>query len=227
MFLAAVREARHFGPQDPRLDISLNKLALLRVTRGRQARLHAQHPARPIARQRQMARHGRQRYQPRLARWRARPGRHIQARLSRRFGEPGRSSALRTQHFFTPARMSRRSGEHSRGARRSLLRPAYQAKRLRAALHWTRPTRRAVPSGHHERRQKSLRQRSSWRVPRLHRSQQWQRPHSTIRRAGPHHPGRRVRHGSKRQAARSPRRAMLHVGQPHLAQLWLQQRATA
>ena len=31
MFLAAVREARHFGPEDPRLDISLNKLTLLRV----------------------------------------------------------------------------------------------------------------------------------------------------------------------------------------------------
>src|SRR5918911_87791 len=34
MFLAAVREARHFGPRDPRLDISLNKLALLRVARS-------------------------------------------------------------------------------------------------------------------------------------------------------------------------------------------------
>src|SRR5215475_11726067 len=34
MFLAAVREARHFGPQDPRLDISLSKLELLRVARG-------------------------------------------------------------------------------------------------------------------------------------------------------------------------------------------------
>jgi hypothetical protein len=31
MFLAAVREARDFGPQDPRLDISLNKLELLRL----------------------------------------------------------------------------------------------------------------------------------------------------------------------------------------------------
>jgi hypothetical protein len=33
MFLAAVREARDFGPQDPRLDISLNKLELMRVAR--------------------------------------------------------------------------------------------------------------------------------------------------------------------------------------------------
>ena len=34
MFLAAVREARNFGPQDPRLDISLSKLELLRVTQS-------------------------------------------------------------------------------------------------------------------------------------------------------------------------------------------------
>jgi len=227
MFLAAVREARHFGPQDPRLDISLNKLALLRVTRGHQARLHSQRPARQTARQRQMARHSRQRHRPHLARQRARPGRHIQARLSRRSREHSKFAVLRRQHFFTQARLSRRSGEHSRGARRSISRPAYQAKRLRTALHRARPTHRAVSSVHHERRQKSLRQRSSWRAPRLRRGQQWQRPHSTIRRTGPHHPGRRARHGSKRQAARSPRRAMLHVGQPHLAQLWLQQRATA
>src|SRR5919199_1027427 len=48
MFLAAVREARHFGPQDPRLDISLNKLALLRVARSHQARAGrpTQRPAR-------------------------------------------------------------------------------------------------------------------------------------------------------------------------------------
>src|SRR5881397_2766317 len=38
MFLAAVREARDFGPQDPRLDISLSKLALLRVARNAHSR---------------------------------------------------------------------------------------------------------------------------------------------------------------------------------------------
>src|SRR5215467_14945422 len=45
MFLAAVRAARHFGPQDPRLDISLNKLALLRVVRSRsgKAMVRSQH----------------------------------------------------------------------------------------------------------------------------------------------------------------------------------------
>src|SRR5262245_63641780 len=57
MFLAAVREARHFGPQDPRLDISLNKLELLRVTRGQQAQLHPQHSKRKKPHQRQLARH--------------------------------------------------------------------------------------------------------------------------------------------------------------------------
>jgi hypothetical protein len=41
MFLAAVREARHFGPQDPRLDISLNKLELLRVARSTQSKAGA------------------------------------------------------------------------------------------------------------------------------------------------------------------------------------------
>lgn len=34
MFMAAVRQARRFGPQDPRLDISLHKLTLLRGVRG-------------------------------------------------------------------------------------------------------------------------------------------------------------------------------------------------
>jgi len=201
MFLAAVREARHFGPQDPRLDISLNKLELLRVTRSQQARLHSQHPTRKTVRQRQMARHGRQRHQPRLARQRTRPGRHSQARRSRR------------------------SKEYSRGARRSISRPAYQTKRPRAALHRAQPTRRAAPAVHHERRQQSLRQKSSQRAPHLSRGQQRQRPHSTVQRARPHHPERRARHGNKRRAARSPRRAMLHVGQPRLTQLWLQQRA--
>src|SRR5712691_5994643 len=78
MFLAAVRSARHFGPQDPRLDISLNKLALLRVIRGQQAqaRLHSQGPARQkeTARQRRVSRHSRQRQPPRTALQRAKPG---------------------------------------------------------------------------------------------------------------------------------------------------------
>src|SRR5947208_3291943 len=65
MFLAAVREARRFGPQDPRLDISLSKLALLRVARGAHSRagVRAQRVIRskPPARQPGAARLGRQR----------------------------------------------------------------------------------------------------------------------------------------------------------------------
>src|ERR671933_738303 len=81
MFLAAVREARYFGPQDPRLDISLNKLALLRVIRGQHA------TAQKTARQGRVSRRSRQRPQPRTALQRVRPGRHKQALWSGRPGE--------------------------------------------------------------------------------------------------------------------------------------------
>src|SRR5437899_10687814 len=66
MFLAAVREARHFGPQDPRLDISLNKLALLRVARSAHGRAGVRtqhvtrrksHPRKPGMRRRRHRRH--------------------------------------------------------------------------------------------------------------------------------------------------------------------------
>src|SRR5262245_59786998 len=80
MFLAAVREARHFGPTDPRLDISLNKLALLRVIRGEQAQFRSQRTARkkaPTA-QGRVSRRSRQRQQPRTTLRHARPGRHQQ-----------------------------------------------------------------------------------------------------------------------------------------------------
>src|SRR5215470_10937869 len=51
MFLAAVREARYFGPQDPRLDISLNKLALLRVAQSARSKagVHARRGTRRTA----------------------------------------------------------------------------------------------------------------------------------------------------------------------------------
>ena len=42
MFLAAVREARELGPQDPRLDISLHHLALLRIARSAQSQAGGQ-----------------------------------------------------------------------------------------------------------------------------------------------------------------------------------------
>jgi hypothetical protein len=98
MFLAAVREARYFGPQDPRLDISLNKLALLRVIRGQHA------TAQKTARQGRVSRRSRQRPQPRTALQRVRPGRHKQALWS---GRPG---------------------EHRKGVRPSISRPAHRSK---------------------------------------------------------------------------------------------------
>ena len=205
MFLAAVRQARHFGPQDPRLDISLNQLALLRVTRDQQASapLRSQPTARHTARQGRVSHHGRQRQQPRTALQRARPGGHQQALLSRR------------------------SGARGKGVRISTAPAARQAKRSRAALHRAQPTPRTVPAVRHERRQKSIRRESSRRLPQLRRGHQLQRPRDTIRRAGPKHAGRRIRPGIRRQAARSPRRTMVHAGPPHIAQLWLQQGAMA
>jgi hypothetical protein len=80
MFLAAVREARYFGPQDPRLDISLNKLALLRVIRGHYA------TAKKTARQERVSRRSRQHQQPPTTLQHVQPGRHKQALRS---GHPG------------------------------------------------------------------------------------------------------------------------------------------
>jgi hypothetical protein len=199
MFLAAVREARYFGPQDPRLDISLNKLALLRVVRGQYtlAQRRSQRTARHTgtARQRRVAHHGRPRHQPRTALRHVKPQHHKQAWLSRR------------------------SGEHKKGTRLSISRPERRSKRPRAALHRARPTRRAVAALRHERQQESVRQGSSRRASHLRRGHQLQRPRITRHRAELKHPEHHARHSSKRQAARSPRRAMPHVGQPHRVQL--------
>lgn len=207
MFLAAVREARHFDPQDPRLDISLNQLVLLRVRRGQQAqvRRHSQRTARHrgTARHGRIARRGHQRQRPHMALQRAKPGQHQQARRSGRHGE-------------------RRPG-----TRVGISRPAHQAKPAHTALRRARLSHRAVPSMRHERRLKGVQRGPSRRVPSLRQGRQWQRPHVTIRRAGPQHPGRRARYGGKHQAARSPRQALLHAQQPLLAQLGLQQGVSA
>ena len=169
LFLAAVREARHFSPQDPRLDISLNNLALIRVTRDQHANTarRSQPTARhkQIARQGRVARHGHRRPPLRTALQPAKPGRHQQVLLSRR------------------------AGERRKGARSS--------------------------------------REASRQAPQVRRGHQIQRPRVTIRHAGPKQPGRRARPDSKRRAARSPRRAMLHAGPPCIAQLWLQQGAMA
>jgi hypothetical protein len=207
MWLAAVRQARYFGPQDPRLDISLNALAVLRETRHQ----HASTPRRSqpttrhsaAARQGRIAHRGRQRPQPRTALQRARPGRHQQA--------------LR----------SKRSGGRRKGAQISTARSARQAKRPRPGLHRAQPPHRTVPAVRHERRRHSVQRAASRRASQLRRGPQLQRPHVTIRRARPKHPGQRARQGSTRPAARSPRRSILHAGPPRFAQVWLQQRAMA
>src|SRR5215475_15734806 len=84
MFLAAVREARNFGPQDPRLDISLNKLERLRVTQSvhnkanvRKAGVHTQRVTRKKSHTRKSGsvRRGHRRQPVRPGVRHARPGR--------------------------------------------------------------------------------------------------------------------------------------------------------
>ena len=205
MWLAAVREARYFGPQDPRLDISLNALAFLRETRHQ----HASAPRRsePTTRhsvtapQGRIAHRGRQRRQPRTALQRARPDRPHQIMRSRRSG--------------------------GRSAQSSAVRSPRQARRPRAGLHRAQLPHRTVTAWRHERRRQSVQHAASRRAPQLRRGPQLQPRRVTIRRAGPTHPGQHARQGIKRPAARSPRRSMLHAGPPRLAQVWLQQRAMA
>jgi len=136
MFLAAVREARHFGPQDPRLDISLNKLALLRVGPSAQSKagVRTQRVTRKKAHTRKSGsvRRGHRR-QP------ARPG--------VRHARPGRQ-----RH----AVQSARHGERRKGARTTVARPAHRAKHPRATLHRARPARHAASPVRHGKRREAL-----------------------------------------------------------------------
>ena len=224
MFLAAVREARHFGPQDPRLDISLNKLALLRTARGAPGKGggHTQRVAGRKARKTSVARRGRQRPPSRMVLRRAKSGRQ--------------------QHALLPAH----HGERRKGTRTSLARQEHRTKRPRVLLRRARPTRRVVLPVRRGKRLENRRQRSlrreprftkphvalrrparhgraappvrrsrryeAIRTPRLQRGPTLQRPRSTLRRAGPQRPGRppgTARPGLRRKGARSARRAML------------------
>jgi hypothetical protein len=132
MFLAAVREARNFGPQDPRLDISLNKLELLRVTPG----AHSQASARPqrVTKKKSHAR---------------KPG---SVRRSHR-RQPGPPALQQTksgrQHH---AVRSARPGERRKGTRSAVTRPAQRTKRPRTTLQRTRPTRHVAPPARHGKR---------------------------------------------------------------------------
>jgi len=154
MFLAAVREARHFGPQDPRLDISLNKLALLRAIRGQYSGSggRAQYVVRKKHRTRKhsVVRRGRQRQASRTVLRRAKPGRQ--------------------HHALLPTR----PGEHRRGTRTSIARQTHRTKRPRTVLHHTRPTRHAAPLVHRGKRHGVI------RTPRLHRGHTRQRPPTTL-----------------------------------------------
>ena len=103
MFLAAVREARNFGPQDPRLDISLSKLELLRVTQSshnkadvRKADVRTQRVTRKKSHTRKSGsvRRGHRRQPARPGVRQARPGRQRHAVQSTRHGE--RRKGIRT-----------------------------------------------------------------------------------------------------------------------------------
>jgi hypothetical protein len=137
MFLAAVREAKHFGPQDSRLDISLNKLALLRVARGAhsEADVRPQHVTRSKSHTRKpgQVRRGHRRPPARQGLQPARPGR---------------------QHHTS---LSAPSGGRRKGTRTTVARPAHRAKRPHATRHRVRPTRQVAPPARHEKRREAIR----------------------------------------------------------------------
>jgi hypothetical protein len=158
MFLAAVREARHFGPQDPRLDISLNQLALLRVARSAHSKAGArtQRTTRRTSHTRKpgLGRHGHQRQA---------------ARPVLRHAGPGR------QHH---ALQSGRPGERRTGTRTTVARPAHRAKRPHATLHRARPARHVVPPVRHGKRREAIQR------PRRQRSHTLQRSRTTHHHTG-------------------------------------------
>jgi hypothetical protein len=153
MFLAAVREARHFGPQDPRLDISLNQLALLRVARSAHSKTGArtQRATRRKSHTHKsgLGRRGHQRQAARPVLRHARPGR---------------------QHH---ALQSARAGERRKGTRTTVARPAHRAKRPRATLHRTRPARHVASPVRHGKRREAI------RTPHRQRSHTLQRSRTT------------------------------------------------
>jgi hypothetical protein len=165
MFLAAVREARNFGPRDPRLDISLSKLELLRVTQSvhnkadvRKADVRTQRVTKKKSHTRKSGsvRRGHRR-QP------ARPG----VRQAR----PGRQ-----RH----AVQSARPGERRKGTRTTVARPAPRAKRQRATLHRTRPARHATPPVRHGKRREVVHTpRHRRETPRRQQSHTLQRSRTT------------------------------------------------
>jgi hypothetical protein len=144
MFLAAVREARDLGPQDPRLDISLHKLALLRVTRNAHSKAGRHTPRRMTrktapARKHSLTHRGHRRRPAHPGLRHARPGR--------------RHHTLR----------SGRHAEHRKGTRTTLTRRAYRGAHSHTRLHRPRSVHRTVPPARHGKRREAL------QTPRLQR----------------------------------------------------------
>jgi hypothetical protein len=166
MFLAAVREAKDFGPQDARLDISLNKLALLRVARSTQSTAG-------VRTQRVTGRKSHTRMPGQVRRGH----RRSPARQGLQHTRP------RRQHH---ASWSERSGGRRKGTRTTVERPAHRPTRSRATRHQVRPTRDVAPPVRQGKRREAV------RTPRLqHETPPRQRDHTLQRsRTTYRHPGK-------------------------------------
>jgi hypothetical protein len=165
MFLAAVREAKHFSPQDSRLDISLNKLALLRIARG----AYSEEDVRTQRVTRRKS-HTRKPGQVR------RGHRRSPARQGLQHARPGR------QHH---ASSSARSGGHRKGTRTTVERPAHHPKRPQATRPRVRPTRQVAPPVRHGKRREAIRTpRLQPETPRRQRGHTLQQSRATYRHTG-------------------------------------------
>lgn len=134
MFLAAVREARNFGPQDPRLDISLSKLELLRITRSAQSQVDV--PTQRVTRKKSYTRKPGS-----VRRGHRRQPAHTEVRHAR---------SGRQRHTLRSAR----PGEHRQGTQTTVARPAHRAKRPRTTPHGaSSPRQVALPVRHGKRRE--------------------------------------------------------------------------
>jgi hypothetical protein len=158
MFLAAVREAKHFGPQDSRLDISLNKLALLRVARGA-------YSEGDVRTQRVTRRKSHSRKPGQVRRGHRRPS----ARQGLQHAGPSR------QHHTS---LSAPSRGRRKGTRTTVARPAHRPKRPQATRHRVRPARQAAPPV------RQGKQREAIRTPRRQRGHTLQQSRTTYRHIG-------------------------------------------
>ena len=136
MFLAAVREARELGPQDPRLDISLHHLALLRGERS--APSQDAEPPRRMTRKTSPARQHSQVH---------RGHRRRAARSEVRHTRSGR------RHHGRP---SVRHTERRKGTQATLTRQAPRGKHPRATRHRSSTEPRAAPPVRHGKQREAI-----------------------------------------------------------------------